>query len=464
MSPPLSTLPFRIIVLADGKASRWTSPVLKHLAEVRGEILLYRTIRQLRERGATDIWITSHESSYKVPGVTRYAPPDNLVQVDQFYACREIWQFHRNVVFLYGDVYFSDAAMDTILNHTIVDFAYYQRTKGSKVTGKPWKEGFAMRVQDPEILLSACSYLRNEILSGRQQDCHHQLQGYLEGHGSGDYFETVLGPHGVEIDDETDDFDVPADIETWTKYTTMGSQPGNEPEGGFSMALSSSLERRELGSKFWEELSRKMICDPLIFDLGSHHLEEAEQLVPHLIRPSWHGFEPNVDCYEYAVKHVASRLMKDHDCLIRVSNVAVGRNRGEADLYLSSKKNGDPWTPSSSTRKPKNALVFFPWMAFEKSVKVSVVTLDEYAHENGWGSNPVELVKMDIQGAEIDAVIGGQRTLSRTKFLVVEVVEGEEYEGQVGLRELIAALPGRWELVERMVSDVLLVNVTRNSG
>jgi len=178
--------------------------------------LLHRTVRQLRDRGVTDIWITSHDPAYDIPGATRYEPVDNTFQIDQFYACRALWRHLTDVVFLYADVYFSDEALDLILNHVVKDYAYYQRTRGSRITGKPWKEGFALRVWDPEILFSACCHLRGELVAGRLEEQHHQLQGYLEGCGEREYFETVIGPHGVEIDDETDDFDVPSDVQTWT--------------------------------------------------------------------------------------------------------------------------------------------------------------------------------------------------------------------------------------------------------
>jgi len=221
-----------------------------------------------------------------------------------------------------------------------------------------------------------------------------------------------------------------------------------------------SSTKRDLCPAFWQELSGKIAPDSLIFDLGTHHLEEAELLVPHLERAEWHGFEPNFECYRYSTEHVATRLMASHACSIVVTCAAVGRARGDIDFYLSSKKSGESWTPSSSTRKPKNALVYYPWMDFKEVVRVPVMTLDEYAEEHGLCERSVGLVKMDIQGAEIDAVLGGQGLLSRTKLLVVEVVEGEEYEGQVGLQGLLDALPGRWEIVERLVSDALLVNLT----
>lgn len=210
----------KVIILADGKAGRWVYQLStpKQLVVLDGEVILHRTVRQLLERGEHDITITSHDSRMDVVGVARYEPRDNIYQIDQFYACRDLWAGSRTpVVFLYGDVRFSDAAMDTILRHPTKDCTYFQRTHGSRITGKPWKEGFAMKVVDTGMMLAACAAIRAEIVAGRQPEQYHQLQGYLEGCGMGLYFEQEIGPHGVEIDDETDDLDIPSDAERWER-------------------------------------------------------------------------------------------------------------------------------------------------------------------------------------------------------------------------------------------------------
>ena len=215
----------RALLLADGQATRWTSPTPKHLVTIDGEVLLSRTVRQLRERGLRDVWITSHNPQYRVPGTRRYEPANNIHKIDQFYACRELWAaLKADVVFLYADVWFSDSAMDTIVNHPTTDVSYFQRTGKSLITGKPWKEGFAMKVRNKDKFLSVLETIRFEIESGRQTDQHHQIQGFIEGHGTGEYFEAVIGPHGVEIDDETDDFDTPDDIAIWERYVAAYRQ------------------------------------------------------------------------------------------------------------------------------------------------------------------------------------------------------------------------------------------------
>lgn len=214
---------------------------------------------------------------------------------------------------------------------------------------------------------------------------------------------------------------------------------------------------RDLTKEFWAEFAQRLNPHPVIIDLGSHHLEEAELLIPHLDNPTWHGFEPNIDCYQYANNVMASNLSKQHSCGIFMNCCAVGRDLGAATLYLSSKKNGEPWTPSSSIKKPTHALEAYPWMAFEKSVAVPVTTLDYYCESHS--IDRVDLLKMDIQGAEIDAIAGGQKTLSKTSYLITEAVEVAEYEGQASLADLHKALPGNWKLIERLVSDALFANI-----
>jgi hypothetical protein len=187
---------------------------------VDGEPILLRTVRQLAERGLSDLWLTSRLERYDAlqPFVRRYVPADNRFKLDQFYACREIWAGRADVVFLYGDVRFSDSAMDTILKSVPRDFIYFQRTFGSAVTGKLWKEGFAMRVCDTNSFVAALRCMRTELEEGRISTAAHQVQGYLEGNGMGQFPGT--GPHGVEIDDETDDFDFPEEVMLWTENVT----------------------------------------------------------------------------------------------------------------------------------------------------------------------------------------------------------------------------------------------------
>jgi 2-O-methyltransferase len=215
---------------------------------------------------------------------------------------------------------------------------------------------------------------------------------------------------------------------------------------------------RDLTPDFWTDLAKLLRpAGAVVLDVGAHVLEEAQQLLPMLANAYWHAFEPNPECCQTCANNIVPYLRTK--CReIRLTCSAVGASAGQTDLYLSTKRSGEPWTASSSTRAPKTVLRAYPWLVFPKKISVPVTTLDAYCRE--LGLQRIDLVKMDVQGAEADVVRGGQETLARTWYLLTEVVENEEYEGQLGLSALTALLPGTWELVERTTCDALLRNTS----
>jgi choline kinase len=210
----------RVIILCDGRAERWSLPVPKHKTIINGEPLINRTVRLLKKNRISDIWITSHDSTYSIPGTKRFEPANNQYKIDQFWACRSIWENQSRIIFLYGDVYFSEQAIETICDYCVDNYAYFQRTKGSEITGKKCKEGFAFKVENIGKFKTACEFLHNDAKSGLVE-MNHNLSAYLEGMPRANYCLDYygIGPHGVEIDDETDDFDCESDVETWKEYT-----------------------------------------------------------------------------------------------------------------------------------------------------------------------------------------------------------------------------------------------------
>jgi FkbM family methyltransferase len=215
---------------------------------------------------------------------------------------------------------------------------------------------------------------------------------------------------------------------------------------------------RDLTRDFWIELATLLRpVGAMVLDVGAHLLEEAQQLLPMIADAYWHAFEPNPECYHTCSNSIVPYLRPK--CReIRLTCSAVGASPGQTDLYLSAKRSGEPWTASSSTRAPKNVLAAYPWLTFPKKISVPVTTLDTYCRELGF--ERIDLVKMDVQGAEADVVRGGQETFAKTKYLLTEVVENEEYDGQLDLAALTALLPGTWELVERTTCDALLRNTS----
>ena len=58
----------KYIIMADGKGSRWKNyrGMPKHLVKIKGETLLARTVRLIKELdGESEVIITSHDDRYK---------------------------------------------------------------------------------------------------------------------------------------------------------------------------------------------------------------------------------------------------------------------------------------------------------------------------------------------------------------------------------------------------------------
>ncbi|CAK0749748.1 hypothetical protein CCP3SC1_180027 [Gammaproteobacteria bacterium] len=90
---------------------------------------------------------------------------------------------------------------------------------------------------------------------------------------------------------------------------------------------------------------------------------------------------------------------------------------------------------SSSILKPKNHLQVFPEVGFESNMGISATTADElilFLSNNGYTAvvDPLDMLYLDVRGAELMVLMGANRTLKRIKYILMEVMRAELYEGQ----------------------------------
>ncbi len=130
---------------------------------------------------------------------------------------------------------------------------------------------------------------------------------------------------------------------------------------------------------------------------------------------------------------------------------AVGSENAIVDFWYSNNKK---YYGSSSIRAPKESLALWPDMTFEKT-KIHCTTLDFLSEERN-----VDFIWVDVQGAEVDVIKGGRKTLERTRYLYTEYSDKELYEGEIKIDEILNLLP-EWEVVEQYDHDVLLRNSKR---
>lgn len=107
----------KYVIMADGKGSRWNNYMghCKHDITIGGETLLQRTVRLLHLYDSTaEVVITSHNEGIDIDGAVRYEPKNNVLEIDRFTA--EL--IGDDMCFLYGDVYYSEEAIKTIVQST----------------------------------------------------------------------------------------------------------------------------------------------------------------------------------------------------------------------------------------------------------------------------------------------------------------------------------------------------------
>ena len=189
--------------------------------------------------------------------------------------------------------------------------------------------------------------------------------------------------------------------------------------------------------------------DPCIVDLGSFDGGDAEWMtaacaaVPRVV-----VVEPD----ERNLARLRARFIGRKE--VKIYSGAVASFTGTCKFHVCDNAENQAFA-SGSIREPSGHLIHFPWCTFPKTVDVPCWTLDDIAcREN---LDHIDVLWVDIQGAEADMIRGGQMALARTRYLFIEAEEVEFYKGQVLRAELIAMLPG-WRVIGDFQYNLLLSN------
>lgn len=194
----------KYIIMADGKELRWHSFTGIHKWEIRidGERLLDRTVRLVKSLDpGSEVIITSHCKELQIEGARRYEPLDNQLEIDRF-----TWELiDRDVVFLYGDCFYTDEAIEKIVRTGTDRILFFGNTHRI----------FAVRVGDAELFRTHMSNVKKKYLAGEIRECigwqvYQSFQGLPFG-------ERVVAKDYELICDETRDFNEPMDYIMFTR-------------------------------------------------------------------------------------------------------------------------------------------------------------------------------------------------------------------------------------------------------
>lgn len=140
---------------------------------------------------------------------------------------------------------------------------------------------------------------------------------------------------------------------------------------------------------------------------------------------SWFGADARVLAFEPDPDE-AARLADqyDPDPSVVVVPAALGRTDGTVPLHVTVDASGSSLYPPMVLHRWSGVL---GGGSLDHVVDVEVVALDSWLA--GSGAGPVDAIKLDAQGAELDILVGGERALADVRALVAEVHLNAMYEG-----------------------------------
>lgn len=177
---------------------------------------------------------------------------------------------------------------------------------------------------------------------------------------------------------------------------------------------------------------------PVVVELGAHCGEDGAWLEP-LCQP-WPGryvmVEPDPRNAQYLIDN-PRRPVVDFRRLVLG---AVSDQDGIAEFHFC-RNERDKNRASGSLRKPTGHREHFPWIEFPFVGSVPTYRLDTLFEREQLAR--IDLLWVDIQGAEREMILGGETALRHTRFAFLEVEDVELYEGEALRPELVALMAER---------------------
>jgi FkbM family methyltransferase len=188
--------------------------------------------------------------------------------------------------------------------------------------------------------------------------------------------------------------------------------------------------------------------NPTILEIGCHDGETTVWFLEEFPSATIHCFDPD----PRALKKFQRRI--GDDPRVHLHGCAIGAQQGRMKFHQSSsREDGQEWDASGSLMAPKNHLQEYPWVVFDEEIEVEVRTLDSVCDDHGIAD--IDLIWIDVQGAERLAILGGKRAFERARYIVTEYSNKQLYSGQPTMKDLLKLLSGH-RVVARYPDDLLL--------
>lgn len=372
----------RVIIAAAGPRPRWAGHLglpSSHLAPTNdGETLLARTIRQALTL-TDDVHVTvPDDERYAAAcgGATRHVRDGSG---NEYTSTRDLWSADDRTVLLLGDVYFTDEALSVIAAGSPTAYRVFGRYRASRHTGCPYGEIFAaswgpQRHSQMDLHLAEVARLRKTGQCLRPPGW--VLLRLWQATPVGQH--VVKGPIWAEVDDLTDDLDVPADWERHPAFGRATPPPDPAPKPKRVRKPRPAAETSSAASirtDFAAIVAEHNIAH--LVHVGAHDGEEATgYLTAGVARLTL--VEPN--------PVLAGRLRTRHlgDDRVTVVEAACGAEQGEAFLNIPERTN-------------MASLAAAPGGVPARAERVSVRRLDDVAPD-------ADAAVIDVQGHEFEVL------------------------------------------------------------
>ena len=201
---------------------------------------------------------------------------------------------------------------------------------------------------------------------------------------------------------------------------------------------------------------------PILLDVGANDGHDTCILKKIFPNSVIHSFEPDPRAINSF--RIKTRELQD----VTLHEIAMNESTGIALFYQSnsadfavSHKNIRPngWDLSGSLCRPKKHLELHPEIVFDTIITVPTITIDQWTTNND--INHIDLLWMDVQGAEAQVLTGAQNSLKNCDLIYTEFDEEELYEGQVNLQHVKDLLMSTHLLLLEFKNDALFLNRQR---
>ena len=205
---------YQVIIMAGGEYKDFKEH--KALTKIKGEALVERTIRLLKENGVDEIYISSNDYNFGIYG--NVISHQNSFKVKngkvEGYWVDAYFPTDKPTIYLHGDVYYSENAIKKILNLNPKENTFI----GNEIARNPqhlnWGEPFGWIIVDQKSFRKAIEKTKQLQDDGKLQRGYAiSWELYRVYNGYDPNYMLINDNNYLSINDETIDIDTPEQIE-----------------------------------------------------------------------------------------------------------------------------------------------------------------------------------------------------------------------------------------------------------